>query len=127
MRAKLLPTAVALAVAATLTLAGMASAGTAAVTTLTIKAQSGDFSGYIDSPRPLKCAKGRKVVLYKQKGAEQNLSVDKKVASDTADLSGDRYAWSTGNTGLSGKFYAHVNRTPDCKPASSRTVKTTKH
>ena len=103
MRAKLLPTAVALAVAATLTLAG------------------------IDSPRPLKCAKGRKVVLYKQKGAQQNLSVDKKVASDTADLSGDRYAWSTGNTGLSGKFYAHVNRTPDCKPASSRTVKTTKH
>jgi hypothetical protein len=126
-RPKLLPTALAFAVAGTLIVAGMASARTGAVTTLTIKAQSGDFSGYIDSPRPKKCADGRKVVVYKQKGAQQNLSVDKKVASDTAGLSGDRYAWSTGNTGLSGKFYAHVGKTPDCKAAFSRTVKTSKH
>jgi hypothetical protein len=126
LKPKLLPIVAALAVVGAMLLAGMASAGTAAPTTLTIKAKSGDFSGTIDSTRPLKCAKDRNVIVYKQKGKEQDLSVDKKVASDTAGLSGDHYEWSTGNTGLSGKFYAHVKRTPDCKAASSRTVKTSK-
>lgn len=124
MKAKLLPIVAALAVAGAVSLSGMASAGTAAKTTLTIKAQSGDLSGTIDSPRPRKCARDRNVLVYKQRGQDQNLSVDRKVASDTAGLNGDVYEWSIGNSGLTGKFYAHVKRTPDCKAASSRTVTT---
>lgn len=125
MRAKLLPIVVCLAVLGAMSFSGMASAGTAAETTLTIKTKNGDFWGTIDSSRPKKCARERNVLLYKQKGKDQDPSVDKRVASDTAGLSGDRYEWSTGNTGLSGKFYVHVRRTPDCKAASSRTVKAT--
>lgn len=124
MKAKLLPIVAVFAVLGAVSFSGMASAGTAAVTTLTIKAQSGDLSGTIDSPKPKKCARNRNVLVFKQKGEDQDLSVDKKVASDIAGLSGDRYEWSIGNSGLTGKFYAHVKRTPDCKAASSRTVKT---
>jgi hypothetical protein len=123
-RPKLLPIVLGVAVLGAVSFSGMASAGTAAVTTLTIKAQSGDLSGTIDSPRPMKCARNRNVIVYKQKGKNQDVSEDRKVASDTAGLNGDRYEWSIGNSGLSGKFYAHVKRTPDCKAASSRTVKT---
>ncbi len=116
--------AVGIAIAGAVAFSGMASAGTAAMTHLTIKAQSGDLSGTISSPKPKKCARNRNVLVYQQKGKHQNLSVDKKVASDTAGLNGTRYEWSIGNSGLTGKFYAHVKRTPNCKAASSKTVKT---
>jgi hypothetical protein len=124
LKAKLLPIVLGLAVLGAVSLSGVAIAGTAAVTTLTIRAQSGDLSGTIDSPRPMKCARNRNVIVYKQRGRDQDVSVDRRVASDTAGLNGARYEWSIGNSGLSGKFYAHVKRTPDCKAASSRTVKT---
>ena len=37
----------------------------------------------------------------------------------------DDYRWSTGNTGMTGKFYARAARTADCKPDTSRTVRAT--
>lgn len=126
MRSMLRPGAVALAVATALVMTGTAGAGTRAATTVTIKTQNGDFWGYVDSPRPLKCAEERKIVLFKQVGAEQDPSVDQKVASDTASLNGDRYMWSTGNTGLSGKFYARAGRTLNCKADNSPTVRSVK-
>ena len=100
-----------------------AGAGDRAETTVTIRTQNGDFWGYVDSPRPLKCADGRKVVLFKQVGSEQDPSVDSRIASDTASLSGDRYEWNTGNTGMFGKFYARVGKTVDCKGDTSKTVR----
>jgi hypothetical protein len=45
---------------------------------------------------------------------------------DTADLSGGRYAWDTGNTGASGKFYARAGKIPGCKADTSKTVRTHK-
>jgi hypothetical protein len=106
-----------------MTVAGFASAGTLADSTVTIKAQSGDFSGTISSSRPMRCAQDRKVVVFKQAGANQDPSQDDRVASDTASLSGDRYEWSTGNTGVYGKVYARVGRTEHCKADTSRTVR----
>jgi hypothetical protein len=120
------PGAVGLAIVTAVVVAGTAGAGTRATTTVTIKTQNGDFWGYVDSPRPLKCADGRKIVLFKQVGAEQDPSVDQKVASDTASLNGDRYMWSTGNTGQSGKFYARAGRTINCKADTSPTVRSVK-
>lgn len=92
-------------------------------TRVTIQVNNGDFSGYVISPRPRDCSKDRKIVLFKQVGQNQNPSNDEKVASDTASKNGDRFMWSTGNTGLSGKFYARAGRTADCKSDTSETIR----
>ena len=123
MKRKLLATVVVLAVCGVIFVTGFASAGTRAETKVTIKTENGDFWGYVSSPRPRRCAEGRKVVLFKQTGREQDPRVDERIATDTASLSGDRYMWSTGNTGVFGKFYARAPKTPDCKADSSETVR----
>lgn len=92
-------------------------------TAVTIHTENGDFWGQVKSPRPRICAKNRKVVLFKQEGASQNPKNDQRVASDTASKNGDRFEWNTGNTGLSGKFYARVARTDQCKGDTSKTVR----
>jgi hypothetical protein len=120
---KLLPAVAALAVFGSIFVTGVAGAGTGADTTVTIKTQNGDFWGFVSSPRPYKCAKNRKIVLFKQIGTVQDPTVDHKVASDTASLNGDRYEWQTGNTGMYGKFYARAGRTLYCKADTSPTVK----
>lgn len=102
------------------------AAGTRASTTVTIQTENGDFWGTVSSPRPRRCAKDRKIVLYKQLGTEQHPSSDEKVASDTASWSGDGFEWATGNTGMSGKFYARAKRTEFCKADSSPTVRSVK-
>ena len=117
-----------LALVAVVVLGGIAmpsSAGTTrAKTTVTIKVEGTDFSGLVKSPRPRRCADGRKVVLFRQTGSEQQPSTDPVIASDTASLNGDQYEWSTGNTGVSGRFYARARRTDRCKADSSRTLRT---
>jgi hypothetical protein len=115
--------ALALTVCGLLVLGETATASTRADTTVTIKTQNGDFWGYVSSPRPLRCAKGRKVILFKQVGTEQSPSTDPKMGSDTAELNGDRYRWDTGNSGLFGKYYARAPRTELCKADSSPTVR----
>jgi hypothetical protein len=122
---KTLAVVAAATLAAGLTASGTAVAGgaTRADSTVTIKTENGDFWGQVKSDRPMKCAEGRKVVVFEQVGARQNPRRDKRVASDTASLSGDRYEWNTGNTGLEGKFYARIGRTQDCKPDTSETVR----
>jgi hypothetical protein len=125
MRPKLLSLMLAVAVGGSLAAAGIANAGTVtrAKTTVTIQVQNGDFSGTVDSPKPKLCADGRKIVLFKQLGDVQDPSTDQKVAMDTASLNGNDYEWSTGNTGLFGKFYARAGRTADCKADNSDTVR----
>jgi hypothetical protein len=97
-------------------------AATRADTTVTIKAEGTDLSGKVKSPRPKRCADGRKVVVIKQVGARGGGN-DIWFASDTASLQGDVYRWSTGNTGTEGRFYAKVKRTEGCKGDTSRTIR----
>ena len=123
MRRTVFATSVVLALAAVMTLGGFANAGTLADSTVTIKAQSGDFSGTISSSRPMRCTQDRKVVVFKQAVVNQDPSQDERVASDTASLSGDRYEWSTGNTGVYGRVCARVGRAEHCKADTSRTVR----
>lgn len=107
-------------------IAGTVSAGAGterAETTVTIRTDSGDFWGFVSSPRPKRCAEGRTIVLFKQVGPEQDPRVDERIASDTASLNGDRYEWSTGNTGRFGKFYARAGKTVDCKGDTSKTIR----
>ncbi|WP_148572678.1 hypothetical protein [Nocardioides caldifontis] len=91
-------------------------------TTVTIRADGVELSGTVSSPRPAKCAKGRLVVVFQQKGVRGG-GDDVRVASDVTERDDGRYEWETGNTGLEGRFYAKVRRTPHCKADTSPTVR----
>ncbi|HTG46178.1 MAG TPA: hypothetical protein VK646_00805 [Actinomycetota bacterium] len=125
MRARAVLSIVAVAaVCGAMLLSGIAAGVTKAATTVTIKAQNGDFSGTISSPRPKRCANNRTVKVYHQKGKDQNLKVDTVIGSDISSLNGDHYEWSTGNSGApNGKYYARAVATANCKADSSPTVK----
>jgi hypothetical protein len=86
--------------------------------TVTITAEGTDMSGVVKSSRPAQCAAGRTVKVYKLVDGEPHLW-----ASDTTDLQGGQYAWSTGNTGIPGRYYAKLGATPDCKADVSPTIR----
>jgi hypothetical protein len=103
-------------------MAAEASAAPApANTTVTIRAQGTDLSGQVRSPAPNRCARNRTVIVMKQIGPRGGGN-DIRFASDTADLQGGVYKWSTGNTGTPGRFYAKVTKNANCKGAFSATV-----
>ncbi len=118
MRSKLGVVGVVFAICAIGTSIGMAAAGKAD-TTVTIKG-GGEVFGYVKSAKTA-CMDGRKVTVYKQKGA-QGGGDDIKGPSDTASQNGDRYMWSVGNPGLQGKIYARANATTKCKADNSKTI-----
>ena len=98
-----------------------ATAFAPAASTVSIQAQGTDLYGMVTSSRP-SCELDRKVVVFKQKG-ERGGSDDKRVASDTTDDLNGGGEWSTGNTGMAGRFYAKVVASSDCKAAVSGTIK----
>jgi hypothetical protein len=98
-----------------------AGAATKARTTLTIQAEGIDLSGTVKSSK-LSCLGNRNVKVYKQVGTAQNPKTDPIVASDTSERVGDHGVWSTGNTGISGKFYARTASTLACTGATSNTI-----
>lgn len=108
------------AAVATVALAGVASAGGAADTTVTIRGD-GEIFGYVKSPKPRRCAKDRLVKVFKQRG-EQGGGDDIKVGSDRASLNGDRYQWSIGNPGVAGRVYARAPRIEGCRADNSPTI-----
>lgn len=89
--------------------------------TVTIKAENTDLSGTVKSKQAI-CKDGRKVILIKQKGAKGG-DDDQVISSDTTELDGNVGVWSTGNTGIEGRFYAKIKKTADCKAAVSDTVR----
>jgi hypothetical protein len=91
---------------------------------VTIKAEGTDLSGTVKSKRRA-CKNERKVFLVKQKGAKGG-SNDKVIATDITELDNGVGEWSTGNTGIEGRFYAKIKRTPLCKAAVSPTVRATR-
>jgi hypothetical protein len=107
---------------ATLALAASAQARGRAPTTLTITAQGVDLSGKVLSPR-LSCLGNRNIRLYKQVGQVQNPNVDTLIATDTSARNGDHGEWSTGNTGIAGKFYVRTGRTTGCRAGHSATIR----
>jgi hypothetical protein len=119
-KAKLL---VLIAACAAVALTAVAYAATPATTTVTIKGPNGDFHGTVDSPKLNRCAKGRTIRVYKQKGSAQDPKNDTQIGSDTAELQGDHGVWSTGNSGFkSGRFYARARKKEGCRAASSKTI-----
>ena len=104
--------------------AGTTHRSGAAPTTVTIKAQGVDLSGTVSSPKPRRCAADRNVLLVKVKGTKGG-GDDQRIASDHAEKSGGVYRWSTGNTGISGRFYAKVKA--GCHGATSKVVRATRN
>jgi hypothetical protein len=123
MKVKMLIATAAVAVSGLLATTAMGASLTP--TKVTIHAQSGgDFYGYVKSSDPAHCANGRKVILYRMLSDSPDPRNDRKIASDTASPNGDKYMWSTGNTGeRHGKFYARVKRTEFCAADLSPVVK----
>lgn len=113
--------AVAFAVVA-LALADPAWSAGPAKTTLTIRAEGVDLSGTVQSQR-LRCVGNRVIKLYKQRGATQNPGADDLIATDTSERRGNRGVWSTGNTGISGRFYVRTGKAPGCTAAASKTIR----
>jgi hypothetical protein len=103
---------------------GLAAASGPVATKVTIKGPQGDFQGKIFSQKK-SCLGGRAVTVFKQKGANQDPSQDKRIASDTSSRVGDHGEWSVGNTGSkNGSFYARAAKVPTvCKAGSSPTIK----
>ena len=109
------------AVLATLAFAAPALGVGPAKTTLTIRANGLDLSGTVQSSR-LRCVDKRNIKLYKQVGKQQNPSTDSLIGQDTSQRHGRLGEWSTGNTGISGKFYVRTNKVPGCTGATSKTI-----
>ncbi len=125
MKSKPVLAVLALTACTALVVASAAFAGKAQ-TKVKIKAESGGFYGYVKSDKK-KCANGRKVVLYKQKGKNPKPGKDKKIASDIAQANGTKYMWSTGNTGyMKGYFYAYAKQIKGCDDGISDSIKAQK-
>lgn len=115
MRGKLRTATVIGVIALGLALVPNAGAAGKASTKVSIKGP-GEVFGFVKSDKPNRCAKNRKIVVLRVRPGK-----DKRVGSDTAEKSGNRYMWSIGNPGLSpGRYYAKARATPQCKGAKSK-------
>lgn len=109
--------------------AGGAAAGSRATTRVMIHSERVPFGfarlwGIVESVRPMRCARGREVVVYRQRGSEQDPKTDSDEGSDTASVrvSGDSYKWSLTLHGDDAPHYALVKRTESCRADLSRTI-----
>jgi hypothetical protein len=110
--------------------AGTGPAGSRAETVVTIQTERVPLLrarvwGTVQSRRPSKCAKDRKVVLFRQSGLEQHPKTDEKVAERRASPRGERYMWSLTLARPDYRrqlYYARVDSTEFCKAESTRTV-----
>ena len=120
MKTRLAILLVAVVAASSLTFTGLATAGTAAKTTVTIKGPDGDFHGKIKS-EDAGCVGDRLVRLFMSDSADGPFA--RTGNSDTSEQQGDVGVWSFGNTGLrDGFFYAKAKATPDCGGDRSRVL-----
>ena len=106
-----------LAVCGAFGVTGVAEAA-GAETKVTIKAEGTDLFGFVKSPNEQRCADDRKVKVFKK-----TRDGKMKIGTDNASLSGNRYRWSLGNTGLTGRFYARVGEIPGCQADRSETIR----
>ncbi len=101
-----------------------ANAADNADTKVTIKgAGTGDPYGTVESSNENKCADGRLVKVYKQKGGAQGGGDDQYTGvSDSASLSNGEYKWFVGQPNLDGKHYARAPKIPGCEADNSKTI-----
>jgi hypothetical protein len=124
-RAKVLAT---FALAGACALLGLPSAASAARSGVTMHLFVGDdVKGFVFSPKPRKCADGRTVRVFRQKGKQENPKRDVKVAkAQAARRANGKYKWEVGlDRPRPGDYYAQVPATAACQEDSSKTVRIT--
>lgn len=123
MRSKAVLTIAVLAAAGAVVTSGAAGAGSGAETKVTIKAPGGDVYGTVKSPKPERCAAGRKVTGWRVKGGSPGGGDDIKFGTDTAQANNDGYEWNMGQPGVSGKkIYAKAAKIPGCQGDRSKVI-----
>jgi hypothetical protein len=121
-RTKILITLALASACGALALPSAASAKTPSGVTLHALPNSG-FRGFVFSPKARKCADGRTVMLFKQKGKKQNAKRDVKKDQAKAFKSSGKYKWKASGYDLHpGRFYARVPATSACQADNSKTV-----
>jgi hypothetical protein len=87
----------------------------------------GGVVGKVFSPKPQKCARARKVKLFRLKGKRPNPKRDTKVGkADAAGRASDNggYGWEVQyNRARPGHYYARVPATPTCRADNSKTIR----
>ena len=120
MKTRLTILLIAVVAGSSLTSTGLATAGTAARTVVTIRGPDGDFHGRIRSSDP-DCLGDRVVRLFMSDSADGPF--ERTGNSDTSEQQGDVGVWSMGNTGLrDGFFFARTGRTPECRGDRSKVL-----
>jgi len=93
-----------------------ASRDVGAGTKLTIQVWHGGVFGYVESPKPGKCAQGRSVGVLMRQGKRAKL-----IGTATARRRHDRYQWSI-QTKSSGELFATMSSRPGCRGAKSGSI-----
>lgn len=90
-------------------------------TKLTIRSYPSGVFGYVESASK-NCADKRKVEVFEQSGKRRDPAIDRRVASDRAEISEDSYLWTV-KTKRSSRFYARAAAQPGCAAALSGTIR----
>jgi len=90
-------------------------------TKVSIRAYPGGVFGYVSSTDTQACSADRQVRVYEQTGSGRDPKSDRRVGSDLAETSEDRFMWTV-DTGESGRFYAGAPAAKGCAAALSGTV-----
>jgi hypothetical protein len=89
------------------------------------------FYGYVFSRDPKRCADGRTVKVFKQRGRKPRPKSDTLVGRRVAFKSGGKYRWALGTPRdriRHGKrYYAWIGRERDCERDKSRTIRVRAH
>lgn len=96
-----------------------------AATTVTIEPWPGGVLGEVVSPDSARCADGRRVVVYRQRGEQRDPAGDERVGADTAAAGlGGSFGWTVELDG-NGPYYAQVKPRKGCREALSPVVSAT--
>lgn len=102
--------------------AGAAGESAGAGTKLTIAVEPKGLSGLVSSPKASRCAAGREIVVFRQRGEAANPAADKRVGSDRASRAAGRYRWSV-RVSSSGRYYARAGKVAGCAAGRSATLR----
>ena len=99
-----------------------AAAGPRAKTSVSLNTSPQPF-GYVKSPTPRACAKGRRIAIFEQLGANQRPRTDRRIATAVTYRYHGRFQWKTKSVDAA-RLYAKAEPVPRCKGARSKTVST---
>jgi hypothetical protein len=121
--APLLAAGACLALAAFASTAALAAGGTGkpAATAVTIDTWPGGLSGEVRSPNAARCADGRRVVVYRVRGAQPDPRSDQRIGAARAQGAADTFGWSV-EADDAGRFYAQAGPKRGCAAGRSEVV-----